>query len=194
MRSPVRASTRAIRTVPSGRNPSRTEASSTSALTAGPLEASRSYFGGPVCERQIAGDINGDCVVNDTDMEILTSHWLMQGWPAGDLPPTITITQPKDGDEFRGTAPMSIRAEATDPDGVVIQVAFRMEYRSETRIGRGTGLTDADPSDGWGREWQWSSQAGTGTQEVWTIWAEAMDNDGNITVSPRIKVTLHGAN
>jgi hypothetical protein len=159
----------------------------------GTAEASRSYFGGPVCERQIAGDINGDCVVDATDMEILTSHWLLQGWPTSDLPPTITITQPIDGDEFHGTAPMSVRADATDPDGFVIRVAFRMEYRGET-INRGSGSTDADPSDGWGCEWQWSSRVSTEPQEIWTIWGEAMDNDGNITVSPKIKVTLHVTN
>jgi hypothetical protein len=32
---------------------------------------------------------------------------------------------------------------------------------------------------------------GAEPQQIWMIWAEAMDNDGNITVSPRITVTLH---
>ena len=64
----------------------------------GTAEASRSYLGHPVCETQIAGDINGDCMVDDKDQAILTRHWLQQGWPGTDLPPTITITQPKDGD------------------------------------------------------------------------------------------------
>jgi len=156
----------------------------------GTAEASRSYFGGPICETQIAGDINGDCVVNDADMEILTSHWLRQAWPSTNLPPTVTITQPKDGDEFRGTAPMIVRANAADPDGVVIRVQFRMEYTGETG-GYGHGDTDVDPSDGWECEWQWSDRAGIEPQETWAIWAEAMDNDGTITVSPKITVTLH---
>jgi hypothetical protein len=156
----------------------------------GSAEASRSHFGGPVCETQIAGDINGDCVVDDTDMDILTSHWLLQGWPASDLAPAVTITQPKDGDEFHGTAPMSIRADATDPDGVVIRVAFRMDYQGEV-MARGHGDTDADPSDGWGCEWQWSGGIGAEPQQIWTIWAEAMDDDGNVTASPEIKITLH---
>jgi hypothetical protein len=155
----------------------------------GTAEASRSYFGGPICETQIAGDINGDCIVDDTDMEILTSHWLKQGWPAADQPPTIVITAPKDGDEFRGTDSMSIRADASDPDGAVIEVFFRMDFNNW-----GHGKTDADPSDGWMYEWQWPTErwGEMGPQETCTIWAEAMDNAGNIAISPKIKVTLNG--
>ncbi len=44
----------------------------------GTTQASRTYFGGPVCETQIAGDINGDCVVDQTDLDILLSHWLIE--------------------------------------------------------------------------------------------------------------------
>lgn len=39
-------------------------------------EASKSYFGGPVCETIIAGDINGDCKVDFDDLMILMDHWL----------------------------------------------------------------------------------------------------------------------
>jgi hypothetical protein len=42
----------------------------------GTAEASKSYFGEPVCETIIAGDINGDCKVNFTDFEIMALHWL----------------------------------------------------------------------------------------------------------------------
>jgi hypothetical protein len=42
----------------------------------GTTEASKSWFGGPVCEKIIAGDINGDCRVDFTDLEILMRHWL----------------------------------------------------------------------------------------------------------------------
>lgn len=156
-------------------------------------EASRSYFGKPVCETQIAGDINGDCIVNDTDMAILTSHLLMEGWPASDLPPTVVITEPQEGDGFHDTTPFNIRADAADADGVVIQVAFRMEYRSGT-MSVGSGFTDADSSDGWGRQWRWPKYAATEPETVWTIWAEAMDNDGNITISPKIQVTRYVTN
>jgi hypothetical protein len=42
-------------------------------------EAGKSYFGGPVCETIIAGDINGDCKVDRTDLAILVGHWLEDG-------------------------------------------------------------------------------------------------------------------
>ncbi len=42
----------------------------------GTAEASKSYFGKPVCETIIAGDINGDCKVDFDDLMILINHWL----------------------------------------------------------------------------------------------------------------------
>jgi len=42
----------------------------------GTTEASKSYFGAPVCETIIAGDINGDCKVNFADFAIMAGHWL----------------------------------------------------------------------------------------------------------------------
>ncbi len=42
----------------------------------GTAEASKSYFGEPVCETIVAGDINGDCIVNLKDFAIMTLHWL----------------------------------------------------------------------------------------------------------------------
>ena len=42
----------------------------------GTSEASKSYFGKPVCTTIVAGDINGDCKVDVMDIMILVSHWL----------------------------------------------------------------------------------------------------------------------
>ena len=42
----------------------------------GTAEASKSYFGEPVCETIVAGDINGDCKVNFLDFRIMALHWL----------------------------------------------------------------------------------------------------------------------
>jgi len=42
----------------------------------GTTEASKSYFGEPVCETIIAGDINGDCKVNFKDFAFMAFHWL----------------------------------------------------------------------------------------------------------------------
>lgn len=41
----------------------------------GTSDASKMYFGKPVCETIIAGDINGDGQVNGTDLEIMALHW-----------------------------------------------------------------------------------------------------------------------
>jgi hypothetical protein len=41
----------------------------------GTPEASKTYFGEPICETIIAGDINGDGQVNRTDLEIMALHW-----------------------------------------------------------------------------------------------------------------------
>ena len=45
----------------------------------GTIEASKSYFGKPPCEAIIAGDVNGDCVVDFKDMSITLLHWLQEG-------------------------------------------------------------------------------------------------------------------
>ena len=42
----------------------------------GTAEASKSYFGEPVCETVVAGDINGDCKVNFKDFAFIAYHWL----------------------------------------------------------------------------------------------------------------------
>jgi hypothetical protein len=41
----------------------------------GTLEASKAYFGEPICETIVAGDINGDGQVNRADLEIMALHW-----------------------------------------------------------------------------------------------------------------------
>jgi predicted outer membrane repeat protein len=40
------------------------------------IQASKSYFGSPVCETVVAGDINGDCIVNFKDLAFMAFHWL----------------------------------------------------------------------------------------------------------------------
>jgi hypothetical protein len=42
----------------------------------GTAEASKSFFGGPVCETIVPGDINGDCKVDFADFSIMVLHWL----------------------------------------------------------------------------------------------------------------------
>ncbi|MHC4740464.1 MAG: right-handed parallel beta-helix repeat-containing protein [Planctomycetota bacterium] len=42
----------------------------------GTIEASKSWFGRPSCETIVAGDINGDCIVDFKDFRLLAWHWL----------------------------------------------------------------------------------------------------------------------
>jgi len=42
----------------------------------GTAEASKSWFDKPVCETIVAGDINGDCIVDFKDFAIIALHWL----------------------------------------------------------------------------------------------------------------------
>ena len=41
----------------------------------GTPKASKAYFGEPICETIVAGDINGDGQVNRADLEIMALHW-----------------------------------------------------------------------------------------------------------------------
>ena len=43
---------------------------------AGTSEASKSYFAEPVCETIVAGDVNGDCIVDYRDFCIMALHWM----------------------------------------------------------------------------------------------------------------------
>ena len=42
----------------------------------GTEEASKSYFGEPVCETPVAGDINGDCKIDFRDVALMVFRWL----------------------------------------------------------------------------------------------------------------------
>jgi hypothetical protein len=47
----------------------------------GTAQASKSYFGEPICETIIAGDIDGDCKVDFSDFSIMALHWLQDNTP-----------------------------------------------------------------------------------------------------------------
>ncbi|MCX5636243.1 MAG: right-handed parallel beta-helix repeat-containing protein [Planctomycetota bacterium] len=52
----------------------------------GTAEASKSYFGEPVCETIVAGDINGDCKVDFKDFAIMAYHWLWENKSPVEIP------------------------------------------------------------------------------------------------------------
>jgi len=47
----------------------------------GTTEASKSYFGKPPCEIIVAGDVNGDCMVNFLDFRLMALHWCEDNSP-----------------------------------------------------------------------------------------------------------------
>ena len=148
-------------------------------------EASKTYFGGPVCDTIIAGDINGDCVVDFDDLAILVSHWMMSGEDFVNKAPTVTLIAPKDGDQIAWPGPTIFRAEAYDVDGEVRQVMFNVQ---QVRDGGShtSGFSGHEGPDAWEREYYWPNEPGN-----WTVWAEATDNEGSVGVSPQIAVTLY---
>jgi parallel beta helix pectate lyase-like protein/Big-like domain-containing protein/disaggregatase-related protein len=153
------------------------------------VEASRSYFGTPVCENQLAGDINGDCKVDDLDMDILMSHWLMEAVEVDNVPPTITLISPAEGDEFTSGMPMVLRAETSDPDGRVIRVSYHLTSRSESGTSA-TGATATDPTDDWMVSWDGWSRVTIAPDRTYTIQAEAMDDQGATTLTPEVEIKL----
>ena len=47
----------------------------------GTVQASKAYFGGPVCQKNIAGDINGDCKVDFEDFALMAGNWMENNNP-----------------------------------------------------------------------------------------------------------------
>ncbi len=47
----------------------------------GTAEASKSYFGKPLCAVVIAGDVNGDCIIDFKDFMIMAPHWCEDNGP-----------------------------------------------------------------------------------------------------------------
>jgi hypothetical protein len=149
------------------------------------IEASKTYFGSPVCDVIIPGDINGDCVVDFKDLEIVVLNWMLKGDDFTNEPPTVTLIEPQDGDQIVWPGPTTVRAEATDVDGQVMKVEFYLQYRSaNTSIS--IGHTDSNGTDGWNWEYEWDEHAIYGN---WTVQAVATDNDGAVTIS-EIVITL----
>ncbi len=155
----------------------------------GTAQASRSYFGAPVCENQIAGDINGDCKVDDLDMDILMSHWLMDATELSNTPPSITLISPAEGDEFSPNTPIVFRAEASDPDGTVIRVKYHFQTHWDNAVRVSAGATATDPTDDWKATWEWQPPSFEIPPEaIYTIQAEAMDDQGAKTMTPEIEI------
>jgi predicted outer membrane repeat protein len=160
----------------------------------GTTQASKSYFGEPVCQTIIAGDINGDCRIDLLDFAIMCSHWLQHGTDFVNVPPTVIITEPTDGaiiGIYSPDTPIIIRADASDPDGSVVEVQFRIKHASRHRIRR-TSRTGQNVAGAWQLEWFWWDEQNPYPEGDFTITAIAMDDEGAVSVSPEIVITVHG--
>jgi len=155
-------------------------------------KAGKSYFGEPVCETIIAGDINGNCVVDFDDLMIMISHWMMRGEDFVNKPPVVTLIEPQDGVQITWPGPTMFRAEAHDPDGEVEEVMFRLQQKRDDGT-RTLGLGGSEGGNGWEREFDWQASPEI-PQGNWTVWAEATDKEGGVGVSPKITITLYRPN
>jgi len=131
----------------------------------------------------------GDCVVDFEDLMIIISHWMMQGEDFVNKPPVVTLIEPQDGAQITWPGPTMFRAEAHDPDGEVERVMFRIQQKRDDGT-RTLGLGGSEGGNGWEREFDWQSSNEL-PQGEWTVWAEATDNEGQVSVSPSIVITLH---
>jgi predicted outer membrane repeat protein len=159
----------------------------------GTPQASRSYFGGPICAAPIAGDINGDCKVDSVDAELALQDWRISGGPIVNQPPKVAITAPADGavitvSPAKPTIPIVV--DASDADGSVKQVSFSIEQKTENYRFR-TSTLDNDGSDGW--RWDWRFLNGTGDNfgpGQYTITVFAIDDDCDIAFASKVRFTV----
>ncbi|MCP4614656.1 MAG: hypothetical protein GY845_38745 [Planctomycetes bacterium] len=150
-------------------------------------KASKSYFGKPVCETVIAGDINGDCVVDLADLAIMLSHWMVQGDIVVNNPPTVTFIEPQDGAQIEQPGNVIFRAVAIDPESYVDSAILKLKQKNdvETSI---IELRGKIISGSWERQFEWRYKVSPGE---WTAWIEATDNEGAVGTSSKITITYN---
>ena len=92
-------------------------------------------------------------------------------------PPAVAITSPVNGASFTAPATISLTANASDSDGTIASVTF---YQGSTAIGT---VSSAPYSFSW-------TSVGQGS---YTLTAVATDNDGAVTTSVPVNVTVNSA-
>jgi len=119
----------------------------------GTAEASKSYFGEPVCETIVAGDINGDCKVNFLDFRLMALHWLEDNTPVSAVTTTY-LFQP-------------------DPNALVTSGGFAGQGQGSRSIeGRFELTIDFDAGIAW-----FNNVDATLSEEVWI---EGHNGEGSI--------------
>lgn len=148
------------------------------------LEASKTYFGTTSCGGILAGDINGDCIVDTKDLMIVASQWLLDGSDFINQPPQVTLIEPHDGDQITWNGQLTLRVEAFDADGEIVMVEFYLEQKQGNEVQKSI-RSDTDGSNGWQYVLHTNPNYGN-----WTISATATDNEGAKTQSNKISITL----
>ncbi|MFC1676262.1 right-handed parallel beta-helix repeat-containing protein [Planctomycetota bacterium] len=124
------------------------------------------------------GDLNRNGIVEISDVALLLEEWLDQtiwyGLPM--IPPEIEIISPQDGNSIYEDQIITIEADAWDSDGSIVWVGF---FADEFLL-----ATDTDGSDGWTIDWL---PEVTGS---YILIATAIDNDGLMTTSTEVEITI----
>ena len=126
----------------------------------------------------MAGDINGDCKVDLTDLLIVVSQWMPE------IVPPIAIVEPQDGDVFEDPAePIFVCIEVNDPDFQVTGMQVEITQGSGDVHYHGA-LPSAEGLDGW------SIQPVFLDPGVYTIVAEARDDLLRVESSDPVVITV----
>ncbi len=107
------------------------------------------------------------------------SLWELEvyGLIAPQQPPAAVVTEPVEGAEIFLSGPLTLRAEASDPDGTVEHVVFRVN-------GDSVGTSSSPP---YAFEWE------DPTEGIHTVQAEAIDDDGLAVLSPPVRIFVYDA-
>jgi hypothetical protein len=134
------------------------------------------------------GDINGDCRVDEADEAILAARVPAPGTTAENVPPSVTLLAPTDGETFAYPTPVIFQPAVADPNGYLVSVDYAVEYRTagSTTIYSAHG----DPHDDWRHTWEWWRTTGVPFEGSCTVRVKAVDNYGHATVLPEIQISL----
>lgn len=102
---------------------------------------------------------------------------IVPGTSGGNQPPAVSITAPASGSAFNAPATINISADASDSDGTVSQVEF---FNGNNSL----GIDNVSPYS-----ISWTNVAAGS----YTITARATDNQGAITSSAPISITVNGS-
>lgn len=148
-------------------------------------EASKTFFEDNNSDVILAGDINGDSIVDYNDLYIVVSQWSLEGNDFINQYPKVTFIEPQDDDQIIWTGKLRLQVQAIDLDGEIVSVEFYLEQRIENSI-HSISFSGTKEVDIWSGEISSMYNLGYGT---WTARVTATDNEGAVTKST-VTVTI----